>query len=139
MFDDLVALADFWPVGQVATVAFVQHLGRLSQGRSQLLGAFETFVLAFGDDVVLATAEAAVDEFAAGFQDFLGSVHLLGGASITLSNEFLNLLSLRSAFGLACFRLFLIHIDQAANARLEVCVAAQLEQGQELLDAFLLW
>jgi hypothetical protein len=137
-FDDLLALAIFGPVGQVAAVTFVQHLRGLSEGGCQLLGTFETFVLALVHDLGLATVQATVDELAAGFQNLLGSVHLFGRSGVTLSDEFVQFDGQRSAFGLACFVRLLVNVDQAADARFEVCVAAQFEQSQELLDTFLL-
>jgi len=135
-FDDLITLADFGPVVQVAAVTFVQHLGGLSESRGQLLGTFESFVLALVHDVGFAAIQAAVDEFAAGFQNFLRSVHVFGGSSITLGEEFAQLGGLRGALGLASFRLLLVQVDQAANAGLEVSIATQLEESQELLDTF---
>jgi len=99
---------------------------------------FETFVLAFVDDVGLAAVQTAVDEFAAGFQGVLGSVHHFGGVGFSLSNEVGQFLGQRSAFGVAFLRCLFVDIDQAADARFEVVVAAQFEQGQEFLDSFLL-
>jgi len=138
-FDDFFGRAGFGPVGQVATAAFVEHLGRGGHGAHQLLGLFVAFVLALGDDFGFATVDAAVHELAARFQGLFRGWHALSGGSIALSNEFAQLGGQRSAFGVARFRGRLAHISQAANAGFEVFIAAQLEQAQEFLDTFAFW
>lgn len=135
-FDDLFALAYFWPVGQIATGAFVQHLGRSSQCSGQLFGLFKSFFLALVDDVRLAAIQAAIDECASGFQDVLGSRHSFGWVSIALSDEFVQFGGMRGALGLTRFRWHFVHFDQAADRRFEVSIAAQFEDAQEFLDTF---
>jgi hypothetical protein len=137
-FDDLVALADVRPVVQIASGAFVEHFRRSGHGRGQFFGLFESLVLAFVDDVGLAAIQAAVDEFAAAFQDVLGSVHHLVGVGFSLSNEVGQFLGQGLAFGLAFLRALFVHFHQAANAGFEVIIAAQFEEGQEFLDSLLL-
>ena len=134
--DDFVALAHIGPVVQVATSALVHHFRGGGHGRGQFLGLFETFVLALVDDVGLAAIQAAVDEFAAGFQNFLGSGHAFIWLGIALSQKFGHFGGQGSAFGLARFRWRLGNFDQAADAGFEVFIAAQFEQAQEFLDAF---
>lgn len=134
--DDFVALATFGPVGQVATSALVHHFRGGGHGLGQFLGLFETFFLALVDDVGLAAIQAAADEVAAGFQNFLGSRHAFRGVGIALSQKFGQFGGLGSAFGLARFRRRLGNFDQAADAGLEIFIAAQFEQAQEFLDAF---
>jgi len=138
MHDDFFAVARFRPVLQIASRAFVQHLGRVGEGRGQLLGLFETFVLAFLHDVVFATIQTAIDEFAAAFQHVFRGVHVLVRVSVTFLDEGVQFRGVRSAFGLAFFVGVLLDVDQAMDARFEIFVAAQFEEAEEFLDAFLL-
>lgn len=135
-FDDGFALARIGPVGQIASDAFVQHFRGLSNGRGQFLGLFETFVLALVDDVGLAAIQAAVDEFAARFQNVLGGGHAFGGIGFALRNEIGQFGGQGQALGLASFRRHLVHVDQAVDARFEVSIATQFEQSEEFLDTF---
>jgi len=138
-FDDHVTFALIWPVGQITTSTFVQHLGGCGHGRGQFLGLFETCGLAFVHDIGLAAIQTAVDEFAARFQNFPGGRYAFGGVGFALSNEFIQFGDERCAFGLARRRGLFVHFDQAGNACFEVCIASQFEQTQEFLDAFAFW
>lgn len=133
-FDDLLAGAFFGPVGKIATAALVQHLVGGGQGREQFLDLLETFVLALVHDIGLAAIHAAVDELAAGLQDFLGSDHAFLWVSIAFGDEFVQFGDQWGALGLAGLRWLLVHFSQARDAGLEVLIAAQFEQGQELPD-----
>lgn len=138
MFDDFIAVAKFRPVLQIASGAFVQHLGRSGEGGGQFLGRLPTFLLASLFDVVFATVQTAVDEFAAALQHVPGRVHEFARVGIAFLNECVQFRSLRSAFGLASFVGVLVDLDQAADARFEIFIAAQFEQAEEFLHAFLL-
>jgi len=128
-FDDLFAFALFGPIVQIASGSLVQHLRRDSEGGCQLLGLFETFVLAFVDDFRLAAIDTAIDEFASGFQNVLGSGNAFSGISFPLGDEFVQFGGQRRAFGLTFLIRCLVQVDQAADARFEIIFAAQFEQG----------
>jgi len=126
--NDLFTLADLWPSGRITSSASIYAPGEVRSGREQFLALFESGVLAFGDYISFAAIEAAINEFAQGFQDLLRGFHEFSRGRIALCQELGEFSGHRDALGLTSFRFFLVHVSQTTDFRFEISVATQLEE-----------
>jgi hypothetical protein len=123
-FNDFVAFANFGPIVEVTTDAFVKHFRAASQCADPFFRLFESSLFAFLNDIVFAAIQAAIGEFAGGFQNvFRGQNHVIWIA-IAFIQEIFQWLSQRGAFGLAFLVRGLFNFNQASNFVFEFIAAS---------------